>query len=53
MALMISMVALSIAVVEGVARQLAPELRLMQEALPLLSRLAAAQGSQGESPGAP
>ncbi|MBW2733813.1 MAG: AarF/ABC1/UbiB kinase family protein, partial [Deltaproteobacteria bacterium] len=37
-----TMVALSIAVVEGVARQLAPEMRLMQEALPFLQRIAAA-----------
>ncbi len=34
-----TMVALSIAVVEGVARQLAPDLRLMQEALPILQEL--------------
>lgn len=38
----LTMVALSIAVVEGVARQLAPDLRLMQEALPHFQRLAAA-----------
>lgn len=34
-----SMVALSLAVVEGVARQLAPELDLIQEALPFLTSL--------------
>lgn len=34
-----TMVAISIAVVEGVARQLAPDLRLMQEALPILQGL--------------
>lgn len=41
-----TMVALSIAVVEGVARQLAPEMRLMQEALPLLQRIAATAASE-------
>ena len=35
-----TMVAVSIAVVEGVARQLAPELRLMQEAVPFLTEIA-------------
>ncbi|MCK5798692.1 MAG: hypothetical protein KAI47_15980, partial [Deltaproteobacteria bacterium] len=33
-----TMVALAIAVVEGVARQLAPDLHLLQEALPILRR---------------
>jgi ubiquinone biosynthesis protein len=41
-----TMVALAIAVVEGVARQLAPELRLMQEAMSILSPQAATLSPQ-------